>query len=170
MNCERAEELLSRYAEGELTANERRTVDEHLAGCERCRMSLELFSSLEASLVARKAERPVARAAARNVVKRLRGEEGRTFITSPWGAPVIIGSVIALSVVCTIAFGLLVGPAPPSEPGAALTGIGGFFAGIPQFIVDTLGGETWLIVAVYVALAISFATAGGLAVLRYARG
>jgi hypothetical protein len=169
MNCERIEELLTRYVEGDLAADERRMVDEHLAACERCSLSLELFSSLEASLIARKAEIPSAGASSRRIMKRLRRDEGYTFICSPWGAPVLIGSVVLLSVILTVVFGRLLAQPSPSESGTLFVRIERFFAHIPDLIVGALGGEYWLIITVYVALALCFAAAGSLTVLRYSR-
>lgn len=40
MECSRVASLLSRYIDGDLTAESRRMVDEHLSGCERCSADL----------------------------------------------------------------------------------------------------------------------------------
>jgi anti-sigma factor RsiW len=167
MSCECNEELLARYAENDLTAEERRRADEHLAACDRCRMSLALYGSLESSLVARGAERPSDRAASRRVMKRIRREERFSFISSPRGALVIISSVVLLSVILTIVFAVLLGTSP--EPGGVpSTGMERYVTGIPDLIAHALGGEIWVIVTVYVALALLFAAAGSLTV-KYAR-
>ena len=169
MNCERIEDLLVRYAEGGLAAEERRAVDEHVASCGECRTSLELFVSLEESLVALKAERPSARASSRSILKRLRREKGQTFIISPWGAPVLIGSVVLLSVILTALFGVILEQPSPSGSEALFADIEAFFARIPHLIVQALGGESWLIITVYIGMALCFSAVGSLAVLRYSR-
>ena len=167
MSFECNEELIARYAEGDLTARERRRIDEHLASCERCRISLALFENLESTLAIRSAERPSGRAAARRVMKRLHRDEGFSLVTSPRGAALIIGSVVLLSVIVTVLFALFLGISP--EPsGAPHPGIERYLTGIPDLIAEALGGETWVIVTVYGALAILFA-AGGSLTLRYAR-
>jgi predicted anti-sigma-YlaC factor YlaD len=54
MNCTRIEELLVQYIEGDLSVEECRTIDDHLASCVECRHSLETLLSLEESLGALK--------------------------------------------------------------------------------------------------------------------
>jgi anti-sigma factor RsiW len=46
MNCHEVQENLSAYFDCELSEDARRTVDEHLAGCESCRCELRTFSGL----------------------------------------------------------------------------------------------------------------------------
>ncbi|MCK4420904.1 zf-HC2 domain-containing protein [candidate division WOR-3 bacterium] len=46
MNCERIEELLSPYVDGELLTAEIQEVDDHLEKCEKCRELLVDFQSL----------------------------------------------------------------------------------------------------------------------------
>lgn len=41
---------LSAYLDGELTLQERKVVEQHLAGCERCRLEMEMLGGMKASL------------------------------------------------------------------------------------------------------------------------
>lgn len=50
MNCERVEELLSLYLEGELDSEERALVDGHLASCPGCHSLLALLKKTQESL------------------------------------------------------------------------------------------------------------------------
>lgn len=47
MNCETMEELLSAYIDGEATAEERQTVEQHIASCASCRAALQDFSTVQ---------------------------------------------------------------------------------------------------------------------------
>ena len=60
MNCREAESLLEALAAGELAPGEAVEVERHVAGCERCRRSLETWRALEQALVARSSEVPPA--------------------------------------------------------------------------------------------------------------
>jgi hypothetical protein len=50
MTCERIEELLSAYLEGELSGAERREVDAHLAGCPACAGLLAILRETQEAL------------------------------------------------------------------------------------------------------------------------
>jgi anti-sigma factor RsiW len=46
--CEKYLELLNRFIDGELDAEEEESLKAHLSGCERCRMELEKYGKLKA--------------------------------------------------------------------------------------------------------------------------
>ena len=48
MNCEQMRNLLDEYVDGELSAEGRRAVERHLAGCEACRAELEALKKTAA--------------------------------------------------------------------------------------------------------------------------
>jgi len=170
MNCEEMERLVARYAAGDLSDDEEFIVQMHLAACGECRDSLEVYASLESALVSRAGERPSARTASRDIMKRLRREESHGFVSSLWSAPVIIGTVVALSILLTMVLGLLLEDSPTTSQGIpGLTGLDRYFVGIPDWIAGVLGGETWLIFLVYGAVAIGFVGLGSLVMLRSAR-
>jgi anti-sigma factor RsiW len=52
MSCERVEDLLVAYADGELESAERARVEEHLRGCPRCRALLETLRDADSVLAA----------------------------------------------------------------------------------------------------------------------
>ena len=169
MSCEEMDKLLARYASGDLTEDEEFVVKVHLSVCGDCRESLELYRALESGLVSRAKERPSSRSASRAIMKRLREVERNPFTSSPWTAPAIVGTVVALSILITLVFGLLAsGSATQEVPG--LTGWERFFTEIPDWIAGLLGGEIWLISAVYGAVALGFVVSGGLVTLRFVRG
>ena len=71
MNCDRIEELLPGYADGDISDDDRRHVDTHVGGCESCRESLAFFARLEQNLIERRTLRPSPAYAADRVVWRL---------------------------------------------------------------------------------------------------
>ena len=50
MNCDDIEELIGPYCDGELPADQRQRVEDHLAGCETCRAELANLQALEEKL------------------------------------------------------------------------------------------------------------------------
>ena len=50
MNCETLEELISAYVDGEVTEEERQTVEQHVASCASCRAALQDFSTAQTLL------------------------------------------------------------------------------------------------------------------------
>jgi anti-sigma factor RsiW len=117
MNCVHVEELIPRYLDDDLPGDERRLVEAHLASCEACRASLEMFSSIEESLVRLRGAVPSWRAAEARLSRRL-GTAARPSIASIMLAPpVLLGlAFIALGAV------LFVRGAHVASAGASLAG------------------------------------------------
>jgi|WetSurMetagenome_2_1015567.scaffolds.fasta_scaffold06610_5 anti-sigma factor RsiW len=99
MNCNSIDELLARYPEGDLSDDERRSVDEHVASCAECRRSLEAFMTLEESLGSLKETVPSWKTAEARFSRRA-GLEKRRWIPAPvLSAPFFAGlSFVALGV------------------------------------------------------------------------
>lgn len=87
MSCDKFEDLLPLYIEGDLPAEERSRVDEHLAACAGCRESLAFYSELETSLSALRDLRPSPSRTAVAVTERLglrpRRYARKTFVNVP---------------------------------------------------------------------------------------
>jgi hypothetical protein len=100
MNCNRIEELLVPYLENDLSDEERRAIDAHVASCEECRRSLEAFTALEESLGDLKETVPSWKTAETRFVRSV-GFDGRRSIPAlVFNAPVFAGfSFVALGVV-----------------------------------------------------------------------
>jgi len=169
MSCEDMEEMLARYASGDLTGDEAFVVRMHLSLCEECRASFEIYRSLESALDARSGERPPARGATRKIVARIKREEPHAFVSSLRTAPLIIGAVVVLSILLTAAFALIGGSrhVPQRMPGPVAWER--YIAGMPDWIAGALGGEAWLIFLVYSGLAAGFILSGSLLMLRFTR-
>jgi predicted anti-sigma-YlaC factor YlaD len=100
MNCNRIEELCAQYHEDGLSAEERRTVDEHVISCAACRRSLETFAVLEESLGTLKETVPSWKTAEARFFRRARLGKRRSISALVLNAPFTAGlSFIALGVV-----------------------------------------------------------------------
>jgi anti-sigma factor RsiW len=58
MKCEEAEELVSPYIDGELTQSKAQLLESHLAGCARCKATLERYQRLKEEMRAMKFPEP----------------------------------------------------------------------------------------------------------------
>ncbi len=58
MSCDEFEPMLSAYVDGELAADDRRRIEEHLAGCEACRQSLAELNAVQEDLAMIKFREP----------------------------------------------------------------------------------------------------------------
>jgi anti-sigma factor RsiW len=54
MNCDRTEQMLSAFLEGDLSSADESAVNAHVASCESCRESLDAYRALEDELVSRR--------------------------------------------------------------------------------------------------------------------
>ncbi|MBP2681256.1 MAG: putative zinc-finger [Candidatus Krumholzibacteriota bacterium] len=87
MSCEKFEDRLPLYVEGDLSAEERSRVDDHLGSCARCRESLAFYRELETSLSSLRELRPSPARTAAAVSERLglrpRRHARRSFVNVP---------------------------------------------------------------------------------------
>lgn len=159
MNCDRIEQLLSRYHEGDVTDVERAAVAGHLGSCSRCRESSAAFAALEQTLVARRNELPRPGAISDAVVVRLGVRRKRAFRASRWITP----AVPAIAVLAVFLPFLVRRDSLTGITGRIAAGYGAFvalFTGLPERIVSAAGGEYWILFSIYFALTVSFAIAG----------
>jgi hypothetical protein len=71
MKCEEIENLLPSFVEGQITKEEKRSIESHLSECAGCRESYKRYIFLEESLSALKETLPSSQAVADSVLKRL---------------------------------------------------------------------------------------------------
>lgn len=92
MNCDRIEELLPGYADGDITAEEKHLIDTHVEHCDACRESLAVFMQLENQLVERRTLRPSATVAAHRVGRRLGFRRSWGWLDSLYSVPGLIAA------------------------------------------------------------------------------
>lgn len=105
MNCEHFEELLFAYAEGDLSAEDKRRVDSHVQSCKDCRTSLVFYMELEKSLLARRHDRPSATPAARRVARAVRPRRSPVLIPALTSWPGLVASALVLFGAAGLVFG-----------------------------------------------------------------
>jgi anti-sigma factor RsiW len=108
LGCDRAEELLSAYHEGELSGRPAREVETHLAGCARCRELLEAVGAVVEALRPTEEMEPAGDLAARVAAGSWRREaptpsRGRFQL---WGLPWRV-EALAAALACVVAGGVL---------------------------------------------------------------
>jgi anti-sigma factor RsiW len=149
MNCNRIEELLVQYLEGDLPADERRMVDAHIASCAECRRSLETFMSLEESLGALKETVPSWKEAEARFSRRTRPERRRAISAFVFNAPFIAGiSFVALGVALFLRGNVLF-PALQSLAPRFAPALDAFVQSFSRLFADAAGLNVTVLIAIY---------------------
>ncbi|UCH83794.1 MAG: zf-HC2 domain-containing protein [Candidatus Latescibacterota bacterium] len=172
MNCSDIENLLPRYHEDELDADDRRRVDSHVADCVNCRESLAFFAALETSLSERRALRPAATRTAARVIGRL-GLRQRSFVLrSLFNAP----GLASVTLIVVGVFLLLI-KNPFVELPAVLSRMGDWFSlGLSPKLASWLneiaqvsGDGEWMLIGLYLGVFALIMLMGSWMVLRFVR-
>ncbi len=171
MTCDKFEDLLPFYAEGDIADDDRLRVDEHLKGCASCRESLAFFEDLETALVSRSEIRPPARRTAAAVTERLGLDTRRRWYSISWaGAPALAGIALALVGVLLLFVRLPI-PEMPSLTNSDF--FLWFTALIEKWTLETAqlgsGGDEWVLLTVYSTLFAMILFSGSWMVLRFVR-
>ena len=161
MTDDHIEELLPRYIEGDLTAEQKRAVDEHLSSCDDCRDALGLYTSLE--------KRPSSKRIYAGIERRLPLDP----VFSPLSLlrnPTILGSAaVSLIAILTILFREQLSLALTRFGGFSFDSLTGSFEVIPEWIVRSTGGDAWMLVLIIAVETLLFSLATGFTVLRMIR-
>ena len=163
------EELLPRYIEGDLTAEEKRIADEHLSSCEECRDVLDLYASLERALVSFKKERPSPKKTYAAISRRLPIDP----IFSPLSllrSPAVLGTAaVTLISILTILLREQLGTALSNFSGLSFESLTSSLEIVPEWIISITGGNAWMLVLIVAIETLLFSFAMGLAALRIVR-
>jgi predicted anti-sigma-YlaC factor YlaD len=169
MNCNRIEELLAQYLENDLSSDERRSVDAHLASCAECRLSLETFVSLEESLGALKDAVPSWKTAEERFSRRAGLEKRRWIPASVLNAPFVAGlSFVALGVALFMR-GNVIFPALRSLGPRFATGFDSFAQSLSRLFADAAEVNVTLLVAIYGFLTFALMCGTSALVFRFGR-
>jgi anti-sigma factor RsiW len=169
MNCNRIEELLVQYLEGDLSADEWRTVDAHVASCEECRASLATFMSLEESLGTLKETVPSWKTAEARFSRRA-GIAKRHWIPAfVFNAPFVAGlSFVALGVVLFLR-GNVIFPALQSLGPRFAAAFDSFAQSLSRLFADAAGMNVTVLVAIYGFLTLALMCGTSALVFRFGR-
>jgi hypothetical protein len=118
MNCQDFEELLSAYADGELSRTQREFIEEHLAGCADCRATLAKFEAVGRQLASLR-ETPASPDISKSTLSKIKAASpfGKPF--GRWLRPV----TAAAAIVAVIAILLVVQPWGIESPEAMAASI-----------------------------------------------
>jgi anti-sigma factor RsiW len=169
MNCNGIEELIVQYLEGDLSAEERRTVDAHVASCAECRCSLETFMSLDESLGHLKEAVPSWKTAEARFERRAGIEKRRSIPAFVFNAPFIAGlSFIALGVVLFLR-GNVIFPAIQSLGPRFAASFDSLAQDLSRFFANAAGMDVTVLVAIYGLLTFAFMCGTSAFVFKFGR-
>lgn len=121
--CERWQEVLEAYVDGELDAPERSRLENHLEGCPACRSELALASELRdrlrglPSLDAPRGAVAAVLETARQEDRAQRGPAPWSWLETLWARPLLAGGAAA-AIVLAIVLALFPGDGGPAAPGS----------------------------------------------------
>jgi anti-sigma factor RsiW len=169
VSCEKFEDLLPRYAEGDLSTEERGRVDDHMASCERCRESLAFYLELETSLASLSGLRPSPVRTAAAVSDRLglrpRRRARRSFVNVPVivsAGFIVLGLVLYDIRAFVMAFFVRMGVGASNGYSRAVTDM-------TQGAAQVGGGGEWVLLAILGGILALVMLVGSWMVLRFVK-
>lgn len=169
MSCEKFEDLLPLYVEGDLPAEERSRVDEHVASCARCRESLSFYSELETSLSSLRDLRPSPARTAVAVSERLglrpRRNPRGVFVNVP---ALVSAGFIVLGIVL-YDFRNIVADFFTRVGVGASNGYSRAVTDLTQGAVQMSGGGEWVLITIFAGVFALVMLVGSWMVLRFVR-
>jgi len=169
MNCDRIEELIPRYLDGDLGEGERRMIDDHLASCAYCRESLETFTALEESLGRLTETVPAWKTAEARLSRSLGLERRRSFAPLVFNAPFIAGlSFIAFGIVLFVN-GDAIFPALQFLGSRLAASLGALTQDLSRLLGEAAGLNPTALISIYGLLTISLLWGTRILVLRFGK-
>jgi hypothetical protein len=95
MNCQDFEEMLSAYADGELSRTQREFIEEHLSGCAHCRETLASFTAV-GRLLATLGEMPPAPDVKETTVLKIKAASAFGKSSKHWLRPVLVSAAAVM--------------------------------------------------------------------------
>jgi anti-sigma factor RsiW len=169
MNDKHIEELIPRYLDDDLSEDERRMFDAHLASCAECRSSLETFKALEDSLVELAVAVPSWRTAEARFTRSLGFRQRRAGVSLVFNAPVLLGlSFIVLGIVL-FTRGRLILLSLGSLGSRLSAPLSGFEGALSRLFAAAAGTDIAVLLSIYVLLTLALLYAGREIVMGFGR-
>jgi predicted anti-sigma-YlaC factor YlaD len=169
VSCEKFEDLLPLYVEGDLPAEERNHVDEHVASCARCRESLAFYSELETSLSSLRDLRPSPVRTAAAVSERLglrpRRHARRSFVNVP---AIVSAGFIVIGIVL-YDFRNIVEDFFARVGVGASNGYSRAVTDLTQGAAQVSGGSEWVLLTIFAGVFALVMLVGSWMVLRFVK-
>ena len=169
-DCERFEAMMvAWFDEHDLTASDRQALTAHLAGCPSCRESFELSGQMEEALVSRRAEVPAVDAfmPALSAAPAPAVHPGLLAvfraILSPAGISIIL---VMWSTMLTFRYRDAIASALEWKFSPRLSTFGGDVSG---FLLSATGGDSYVLIAIYVVLTLILLGSTGAITMKYIR-
>lgn len=180
MECERIEDLLPLYIDGDLSAEEAAGVTAHLAVCESCEQSLETYRALESSLSTIPGFIPDPRTVASEVADRLGLEKKNSIagifrrMSFVWTFSVATAALILLISRFDYVSALISGQESFVDSTTRsmdywTEAMSGIIAGLSSQVEAIFGGDPWVIVMGMTGFGLVIFTAGMIAALKTLR-
>ncbi len=167
MKCDRIEELLPGYVEGDLSEEDKLLVDRHLAKCALCRESFKVYADLERRLAEIKSEMPLPAAVYSGVAAKLGLRKRRISPAAIWNVPFVTGLVTAICALILFVYREPLRELYPGVMAAVSKIVSDFSTALPGWIVHIAGGETWVLYCVYMLLVFLTILIGGITLNRF---
>ena len=169
MNCDRIEELLVPFLEGDLSTDELQAVEEHLASCAECRASLTTFMSLEESLGTLRENVPSWKTAEARFSRRAGLERRRSIPAFVFSAPFVAGlSFVVLGLVLFLR-GNVIFPAIQSLGPRFAASFDSSVQSLSRIFADAAGTNVTMLVAIYGFLTFALMCGTSALVFRFGR-
>jgi predicted anti-sigma-YlaC factor YlaD len=169
MNCDLIDESLPRYMENDMSEDERRTIDRHLASCAKCRRSLEVFAALEESLTSLKTAVPSWKTTDERLSRIFEPERGHSIAMRVFNAPLAAGlSFIAFGIVLFWKGNTLF-PALRSLGSRFAVSLDTLMQSLSRALAEASGLNPAMLISIYGLLTLALLYGTGLVVLRFAR-
>jgi len=170
--CERIEELLPEFVAGDLAPDDAAAVSSHVESCKACREAMTTFAMLETALISRREDVPA-------VDTFLRGlSAARRTAPAPAPAPALVRALRTVTSMPGISILLMTWAALlafnfRSDVAAGMANWSVFkrwemlFDSGTRAILGASGGDSWTLIAVYVALTLAILATAGRMTLKY---
>jgi anti-sigma factor RsiW len=169
MSCERMEEQLQRYLEGDLSQGERAEVEVHLRSCARCRRSLADFEALEASLGTLRAAIPEWKTAEATFLRRAGLERRPTVLAFVLSGPMLAAAALVSFGIAFFFKGSGLSAAARILFVRSEASLASFEQMSGGWLRAFAGVDPTLLMAIYGLLTIGLLGASGLLVLKFCR-
>lgn len=169
MSCEKFEELLPLYVEGDLPEEERSRVDEHVASCARCRESLAFYTELETSLTSLRDLQPSPVRTAAAVSDRLGLRQLRRARRSFVNVPAVVSAGFIVLGIVLYNFRNIVADFFARVGVGASNGYSRAVTDLTQGAAQVSGGGEWVLITIFAGIFALVMLVGSWMVLRFVR-
>jgi len=169
MKCEEIEKLLSSFAEGQISGEEKKNIESHLSNCPLCRESYRSYIFLEQSLSTLKNDLPPSRIVADSVVKSLNLKERKVYITRFLNLPVAVSFFMIILSMITFFYHNWIFKAAVFCTEKITPLFNNYLENLPTWITGITEEYFWPVLAIFILLNLLMVLSGGMVVRHFVR-